>query len=384
MSLEIIAPSPGESITQVLLASWLVEDGSFVEKDTEIAEIESDKATLVVYAPLSGILHTRVAQGETVAVGAVIGTIDESQAGSVKTTPAKEKQKTVVEKNSNVDRGLHLTPLAKSMVEKDGIRDEMLKQLNKSKIRSTDLKQLHTTVEGRPLKRVKMSPLRIKLAERLVSVKNETAMLTTFNEIDMSRVISWRDAHKDAMTKKYGYTIGYISFFAKATAMAFSEFPHINASIDGEDIVYYEYADICIAVNTPKGLLAPAIRDVQKMGLIEIEGHIRDFSVRAKENKIQLDELRGGTFTISNGGTYGSLLSTPIINPPQSAILGMHKIEERPVAVNGKVEIHPMMYIALSYDHRLIDGKESVGFVMKVKEYLEHPELLFGGSELYS
>jgi 2-oxoglutarate dehydrogenase E2 component (dihydrolipoamide succinyltransferase) len=211
----------------------------------------------------------------------------------------------------------------------------------------------------------------MKLAERLVSVKNETAMLTTFNEVDMSAVIAYRNEHKKELEAQYGFNAGFISFFAKAAALAFREFPQINAAIDGDEIVYYDYADICIAVDTPKGLLAPAIRDVQQLSLMEIESHIRDFGKRAKENKIRIDELRGGTFTITNGGTFGSLLSTPIINPPQSAILGLHKIQERPVAINGKIEIRPMMYIALSYDHRLIDGKESVGFVMKVKEGVE-------------
>lgn len=369
----IPAPAPGESITEVLLAAWLVADGGAIAKDGEIAEIESDKATLVVYAPESGILRHQVAEGETVAVGSTIAFLEPGKVGiSVSEKAEKPHQET----SEKVKEPFRMTPLARSYAEAEKIAPEVIRNLNKDLVRIGDLRNrassvAHKNSDARPLRRVKMSPLRQKLAERLVSVKNETAMLTTFNEVDMSRVVAYRRDHRQENEAAYGFNIGFISFFAQAAALAFAEFPQINASIDGEDIVYYDYSDICIAVSTPKGLMAPAIRDVQLLDLPAIEGRIRDFSVRAAENRITMDELRGGTFTISNGGTYGSMMSTPIINPPQSAILGLHRIADRPVAVGGKVEIRPMMYIALSYDHRLIDGRESVGFVMKVKEWVE-------------
>jgi 2-oxoglutarate dehydrogenase E2 component (dihydrolipoamide succinyltransferase) len=390
MIIEIKAPSPGESITQVLLASWLVEDNSFVEKDAEIAEIESDKATLVVYATSAGSVHQIVKAGETIDVGVVIATIDvaavqneKQKSSEIKTPTTALNTEVSIKPSVEIPEGLHITPLARQLINQQNIPAERLMKLHKTRITRTDINQMiqgrDTSMNddpGRSFDRIKMSPLRRKLAERLVSVKNETAMLTTFNEVNMSAITDIRKNYGERFTKKHGYNIGFISFFAKAAGLGFAAFPQINACIDGEDILYYHYADICIAVSTPKGLLAPAIRNVQDMGLAEIEHQIRDFAARAKENRITLEELNGGTFTISNGGTFGSMLSTPIINPPQSAILGMHKIQERPIAIEGKVVIQPMMYIALSYDHRLIDGKESVGFVVRIKELLENPLLM--------
>jgi len=388
MLIEIKAPSPGESITQVTLASWLAEDGAWVMQDAEIAEIESDKATLMIFAPASGQLKIQVEAGATVDVGTVLGAIDDSvvnpgtSGGKVQKTQSAvhtEEIKTSGLQETPEVSALHLTPLARHMAESEHIPAEQLKAIHKDKISRKDVLQLMNTEKKtagattRPHERVKMSPLRLKLAERLVSVKNETAMLTTFNEVDMSAIMDLRKQYGERYKARYGNNIGFISFFVMAAQRAFEDYPKINAAIDGDEIIYYKYADICIAVSTPKGLLAPAIRDVQELNLSQIDQAIRDFGVRAQTNKITLEELRGGTFTITNGGTFGSMLSTPLINPPQSAILGMHKIEERPVAINGKVEVRPMMYIALSYDHRLIDGKESVGFVVKVKEYLEHP-----------
>lgn len=394
--IEIKAPSPGESITEVSLASWLVEDGAWVDQDAEIAEIESDKATLMIFAPAAGKLSISVASGTTVEVGAVLGTIDPSvehsgtlskpvtpKTGEPSQTPAGSDIPPVTEEGK-----ISITPLARQIARTEHLPSEQLNALGKKKILRRDVIDLlsaehkqPSSASGRPEERVKMSPLRKKLAERLVSVKNETAMLTTFNEVDMSAIVQLRKQYGEAYHTKYGGKISFISFFALAARLAIEEFPQINASIDGEEIVYYNYADICIAVSTPKGLLAPAIRNVQDLSLPEIDQCIRDFGQRAQTNRISLEELRGGTFTITNGGTFGSLLSTPIINPPQSAILGMHKIQDRPVAADGKVEIHPMMYIALSYDHRLIDGKESVGFMVRVKELLEHPLEMSGGQQ---
>lgn len=385
MAVEIKAPSPGESIAQVVLASWLVADGALVALDAEIAEIESDKATLMVFAPIAGILKITVPAGTTVNVGEVIGRIDAHEAATTKvietkTGVSKERIMPASEVAVVLDTTLHITPLAKKIVHMEHVSNAQLQALSKSRIKKADVDQLLHPVanpsmakDSRPTHRIKMSPLRLKLAERLVSVRNETAMLTTFNEVDMSAIMELRKQYGEAYKTRYGGNIGFLSFFVMAVQRAFAEFPVINASIEGDEIVHHDYADICIAVSTPKGLLAPAIRDVQQLSLVQIDQHIRDFGARALHNKITLDELRGGTFTITNGGTFGSMMSTPLINPPQSAILGMHKISDRAVALDGKVVIRPMMYIALSYDHRLIDGKESVGFIVKVKEYLEHP-----------
>jgi 2-oxoglutarate dehydrogenase E2 component (dihydrolipoamide succinyltransferase) len=384
MITEIKAPNPGESITEVLLASWLAENGSMVEKDAEIAEIESDKATLVVYAPAAGRLNILVEAGQTVDVGAVLATLDTSVAPENSGTPIKKGSHSPEQhvQHDPAPAKTYITPLAKNIIKNEGIPEEKLGALHKKRITSRDIQELSASPARRqkaerPEKRVHMSPLRQKIAGRLVSVKNETAMLTTFNEVDMTAVMHMRKKYGEAFFAKHGVKLGLIGFFVKATAIALKENPVINARLEGEEIVFPDYQDICIAVSTPKGLLAPVIRDAGDLSLPETEAAIRDFASRAGENKITLDELRGGTFTISNGGVFGSLLSTPIINPPQSAILGMHKIQDRPVAENGAVAIKPMMYVALSYDHRLIDGKESVGFLIRVRQLVEDPEQMF-------
>jgi 2-oxoglutarate dehydrogenase E2 component (dihydrolipoamide succinyltransferase) len=390
MLIEIIAPSPGESIAQVVLASWLAAEGVWVKMDAEVAEIESDKATLMIFAPASGVLKTNVPAGSTINVGAVIGWID-ADAQPELTSPKEtvKKNPSIAGTTSNAQKHtLHLTPLAKQVAAIEKISADQLIAIEKEKITKADVELLlqkpsdaQNPKANRPVRRIKMSPLRQKLAERLVSVKNETAMLTTFNEVDMSEIANLRKQYGDQYKALHGNNISFLSFFVMAAQRAFSEFPQINAAIDGDEIIYHDYADICLAVSTPKGLMAPAIRDVQQLSLAQIDHCIRDFGLRAQTNKITLDELHGGTFTITNGGTFGSMLSTPLINPPQSAILGMHKIEDRPVVIQGKIAIRPMMYIALSYDHRLIDGKESVGFLVRVKEYLENPLSLNPGGQ---
>jgi len=423
MIIEIKVPSPGESITQVQLASWLVEDGAFVEKDAEVAEIDSDKATLSLSAAESGKIKILVQAGETVDVGAIVATIDSDAQGESKPVAKHPKPEIVVPelKNPEVEKeaeiskmevrrpetketvestGIHISPLAKKLLEANSFSESDLvdfyKRLRISKedvVRFLeDKKNFQTPVVNtttikswggsRTIDRKKMTTLRLKLAERLVAVKNETAMLTTFNEVNMTPIMDIRKKYKDAFKEKHGASLGFMSFFTKAVTEALQHFPQVNAQIDGDEIVLHDYADIGIAVSAPKGLMVPVIRNAETLSLAEIENQIRDLATKARNSKLTIDEMTGGTFTITNGGVFGSMLSTPIINPPQSAILGMHNIVERPVAVNGKVEIHPIMYVALSYDHRIIDGSESVSFLMKVKEMLEDPaKMLFGGSD---
>ncbi len=405
MIAEVNIPSPGESITQVVIAGWLAADGDIVSKDQEILEIDSDKATLAINAPESGKLKILIAEGETADVGALVARIDTSfaalpAAGKPGTAPdaAVELKKTpsveVTEKEPatapQTESMLNLSPLARKMMAENNIQaDEFADFFRKFRAGREDVefflqnrnnisepsRQTSTNTQSseRQTVRQKMSPLRLKLSERLVAVKNQTAMLTTFNEINMSPVMDLRNRHKEAFQKKHGVSLGFMSFFTKAAAMALREFPQVNAMIDGDSVVVHHYADIGIAVSTPKGLMVPVIRNAEAMSFAEIELKIKELAGKARDKKISPDELSGGTFTITNGGVFGSLLSTPIINPPQSAILGMHNIVERPVAVNGKVEIHPMMYVALSYDHRIIDGRESVGFLVMVKRLLENP-----------
>ncbi len=418
MIIEIKVPSPGESITQVQLASWLVEDGAFVERDTEVAEIDSDKATLSLSAAESGQIKILVPAGETVDVNSVVATIDTGVEGVTKPVEkaakpevaAPETKKPEPEKKAEPPKaekpeiakstGIHISPLAKKLLEANNLSESDLlgfyKRLRVSKDDVVqfldDQKNISTTSAGisssaswggtRDLERKKMTTLRLKLAERLVSVKNETAMLTTFNEVNMTPINEIRRKYKDAFKEKYGISLGFMSFFTKAVTEALQHFPQVNAQIDGSEIVLHNYADIGIAVSAPKGLMVPVIRNAETLSLAQIENQIRDRATKARNGKLTIDEMTGGTFTITNGGVFGSMLSTPIINPPQSAILGMHNIVERPIAVNGKVEIHPIMYVALSYDHRIIDGRESVSFLVKVKEMLESPaKMLFGGDD---
>ena len=416
MKIEIKVPSPGESISEVQLAAWLVEDGQQVEKDQDIVEIDSDKATLSVAAEADGKITFRAAEGDTIEVGSVMAIIDTEAAGS---KPAKEKTETkpkaeakpepaektksdlpaVKEEKAVVD--LTLSPLARKMMQETGATEKELFDFFKSyRIGKKDVAFFLENKEkapvsdtpvaanitswpgGRETEPQKMSMLRKKLAQRLVSVKNETAMLTTFNEVDMTAIMEIRKKFKEKFKEKFGVSLGFMSFFTKAVTEAIRIFPRVNAQFSEEEIVQFNYVDISIAVSAPKGLVVPVVRNAEMMSLAEIESAIKTLAVKARENKITLEDMQGGTFTITNGGVFGSMMSTPIINPPQSAILGMHNIVERPVAVNGKVEIHPMMYVALSYDHRVIDGRESVSFLVKVKEMLEQPErMLFGAND---
>ncbi len=382
MKTDIKVPEAGESITQVELARWLVEDGSFVEKDQEIAEIDSDKATLTINAEESGKIKIKENEGSTVKPGQVIGQIDTSVKGRKEEENKKEKEK------SEDGRGREVTfsPQAKKLLDQLDIDPPPLSRPDSKRIRKKDvLAAIASKPTGsgeRKVERIRMSTLRKKVAERLVSVRNQTAMLTTFNEADMTAVIDLRKRYKEAFSEKYGFKLGFMSFFVKAVTVSIPYFPQVNGYIDDDHIVVPEYADVGIAVSTPRGLMVPVIRGADDMPLVELERKINEMAEKARNNKISIEELSGGTISITNGGVFGSMLSTPILNPPQSAILGMHNIIERPVAIGGKVVIRPMMYLALSYDHRVIDGKESVGFLVKVKELIENPaRMLTGGRD---
>ena len=401
--LEMKVPSPGESISEVEIAAWLVSEGDYVEKDQAIAEVDSDKATLELPAEESGTIQFKAEEGDVVQVGQVVCVIDTS-AKAPETAPVTEAKKEVVESpiieketakpeavKSTYATGVPSPAAAKIMSEnnvqsgqvsgtgKDGriLKSDVLNALSGGiEMPSTD-----SWSGSREVSREKLSMLRRKIAERLVSVKNETAMLTTFNEIDMKPIMDLRKKYKEAFAKKHEVNLGFMSFFTKAVTEALQIYPSVNAQIDGKEIILHEYADIGIAVSSPKGLMVPVVRNAESMSLAEIEREIKRLAIKARDGKITPDEMTGGTFTITNGGVFGSMLSTPIINPPQSAILGMHNIVERPVAINGQVEIRPIMYLALSYDHRIIDGKESVSFLVKVKEMLENPDKMIFGSK---
>jgi len=380
MLLEMKVPSPGESISEVEIASWLVEDGDYVEKDQSIAEIDSDKATLELPAEESGIIKILVEDGETIAVGDTVCTIDTSTKGFKKENKPKKdapKIQTSEKLESESVKNIKYTPLASAMINDMDIVSENFKGTGPSgKITKSDVLALSdkNTPLGRRAKiSKKMSTLRRKIASRLVAVKNETAMLTTFNEIDMSAIFEIRDKYKDRFKLKHEVGLGFMSFFTKAVTTALIEYKDVNAMINGDEIIHHNYTDIGIAVSAPKGLMVPVIRNAEIMNFQQIELEIKRLALKARDGNITIDEMLGGTFTITNGGVFGSMLSTPIINPPQSAILGMHNIIERPMVVDGIIKVRPMMYVALSYDHRVIDGRESVGFLVKVKEYLEHP-----------
>ncbi len=409
--LEMKVPSPGESISEVEIAQWLVADGDYVEKDQAIAEVDSDKATLELPAEESGIITLKAEEGEVVKVGQVVCLIDTSaKAPEGTAAPKKEEKAEVVaetkteavkapapnpdpvKKENNYAAGTPSVAASKMMAEQ-GIKATQVNATGKDgRITKQDVVAAMSAgfsaaaVLGwggtRDQNREKMSMLRRKIAERLVSVKNETAMLTTFNEVDMKPIMDLRAKYKDAFAKHHEVNLGFMSFFTKAVTEALNLFPAVNAQIDGNEMIFHDYADIGIAVSSPKGLMVPVVRNAEQMSLADIEREIKRLAIKARDGKITPDEMTGGTFTITNGGVFGSMLSTPIINPPQSAILGMHNIVERPVAINGQVEIRPIMYVALSYDHRIIDGKESVGFLVKVKEMLENPErMLFGAKD---
>jgi 2-oxoglutarate dehydrogenase E2 component (dihydrolipoamide succinyltransferase) len=378
MTIEIKVPSPGESITQVQLVKWLIADGEEVEKDQEVVEIDSDKASFPIAAPDDGVIKILVEEGETIAVGTVIATLEPGI--------LKEKKQPVIKTETPAPaatREVPVSPLAEKLLKESKVTKEEItsfsgdKRITKKEIalflRSKKEKQVEKKQPSRETERKKLSTLRLKVAERLVSVKNETAMLTTFNEANMRAVLDIKKRYNDSFKEKFGVGIGIISFFTKAVTLALKNYPQVNSMIDGEEQLSFNYVDIGIAVSAPKGLVVPVIRNAEMLSLAEIELKIKELAGRARENRITIDEMQGGTFTISNGGVFGSLLSTPILNPPQSAILGLHKIMDRPIAVDGRVEIHPMMYLALSYDHRIIDGRESVGFLVKIKEFIEDP-----------
>ena len=389
MVLEMKVPSPGESITEVEIAQWLIADGDYVEKDQAIAEVDSDKATLELPAEVSGTITLKAEEGDTIEVGAVVCLIDTEGKPSEKNTSNKSKeepnQQAVEQKHNETSKdetyatGMP-SPSAKKISEEKGLDLNQIKGTGRGgRIIKEDVikgvPSMGTSSEdgSRLDKREKLSMLRRKVAERLVSVKNETAMLTTFNEADMSSIFDLRKKYKEKFEKKHGVGLGFMSFFTKAVVRALNLFPDVNSMIDGDHKISYEYCDISVAVSGPKGLMVPVVRNAELLSFSEIESEIKRLAIRARDGEITVDDMTGGTFTISNGGVFGSMLSTPIINPPQSGILGMHNIIQRPVAVDGKVEIRPMMYLALSYDHRIIDGKESVGFLVAVKEALENP-----------
>jgi 2-oxoglutarate dehydrogenase E2 component (dihydrolipoamide succinyltransferase) len=404
---ELKVPSPGESITEVVIAKWVRNTGDVVEKDEVLAEVDSDKATLTLNAEESGKIEVLAAEGDTVKVGQVVVKIDtsfkpeakkETPKAETKVEAKKEEVKAVtssgVEKASDTyATGTPSVSAAKIMAEnnikpgqlngtgKDGriTKQDVLAALSNGLPTAVDVLS-NSWKGGRDKDRVKMTSLRKTVAKRLVAVKNETAMLTTFNEVDMSAIYAIRAKYKDKFKEVYGTNVGFMSFFTKAVTEALYHYPAVNGMIDGEEIVYNKYCDIGIAVSAPKGLMVPVLRNAELMSIAQIEGGIKDLAVKARDGKLTIEDMTGGTFTITNGGVFGSMMSTPIINPPQSAILGMHNVVDRPMAVNGQVVIRPMMYIALSYDHRIIDGRESVGFLVKVKEMLENPtRMLFGG-----
>ncbi|MAX05247.1 MAG: dihydrolipoyllysine-residue succinyltransferase [Flavobacteriales bacterium] len=390
MLLEMKVPSPGESISEVEIAQWIVEDGDFVEKDQSIAEIDSDKATLELPAEESGTIKIVVEEGVTVAVGDIVCIIDTSKKGKrevIKQEP-ENLSHTPVETHVDLDNQ-KATPLASAMINDMEISSNDLKGTGQlGKITKSDVLAISNegrVSELRATSRKKMSTLRRKIADRLVSVKNETAMLTTFNEVDMSAIFQIRKQYKDKFKQKNDVGLGFMSFFTKAVTIALMEYKDVNAMLDQDEIIHHNYTDIGIAVSAPKGLMVPVLRNAELMNFQEIELEIKRLAIKAREGKLKINEMLGGTFTITNGGVFGSMLSTPIINPPQSAILGMHNILERPVVVNGEIKIKPIMYVALSYDHRVIDGKESVGFLVRVKECLEDPinQLMGGNAKTY-
>ncbi len=411
MALEMKVPSPGESISEVEIAEWLVQDGDYVEKDQAIAEVDSDKATLELPAEASGIITLKAEEGDVVEVGEVVCLIDtdaeapsssskkeeqeESESKEETTSEDKKEEKTATQEDSSSKEEKKETyasgtpsPAAKKTLDEKGINPKDVKGTGRDgRITKEDAVQakgkpsMGTPGSGkRSESRSKMSMLRRKVAERLVSAKNETAMLTTFNEANMKPIFDLRKQYKEEFKEKHGVSLGFMSFFTLAVVRALDKFPSVNSMIDGKEMITYDYKDISIAVSGPKGLMVPVMRNAENLSFRGVEQEVKRLATRARDGKITVDEMTGGTFTISNGGVFGSMMSTPIINPPQSGILGMHNIVERPMAVDGKVVILPMMYLALSYDHRIIDGRESVGFLVEIKEALENPvELLMDG-----
>ncbi|MBC8032925.1 MAG: 2-oxoglutarate dehydrogenase complex dihydrolipoyllysine-residue succinyltransferase [Chitinophagaceae bacterium] len=403
MAIDIKVPAVGESISEVTLVKWLKKDGEYVERDEVIAELESEKATFEVNAEQAGILKTVGKENDTLKIGDTLAQIDEAAArpeGKAPVATATENKPEEVKKEAapaasnapvtQVPNDLKASPVASAIIADKKIDPSSITPSGTGgKILKNDvLDALNNPgrIPGKPLfgreaKREKMSNLRKTVSRRLVEAKNTTAMLTTFNEVDMSRIMELRTKYKEGFNKKHGVNLGFMSFFTKAVCFALQEWRAVNAYIDGDEIIYHEYCDISISVSAPKGLVVPVIRNAESLSMAEIEKKVVELATKAKENKLTMEEMQGGTFTITNGGVFGSLMSTPIINIPQSAILGMHKIQERPIAINGQVVIKPMMYLALSYDHRIIDGRESVSFLVRVKELLENPDLLLFGKD---
>ena len=398
MILEMKVPSPGESIKEVEIATWLVKDGDYVEKDQAIAEVDSDKATLELPAEASGIITLKAEEGDAVAVGAVVCLID---TGAAKpdggAAPAKEEAKVVEAPKAEAPKAAPVaektyatqapSPAAKKILEEKNIEPSEIVGTGKDgRITKDDavnaVPSMGTPTGGnRGSERTKLSMLRRKVAERLVAAKNETAMLTTFNEVDMTAIYALRDQYKEEFKAKHGLGLGFMSFFTKAVTRALHLYPDVNSMIDGQEKISFDFCDISVAVSGPKGLMVPVMRNAETLSFRGVEAEIKRLAIRARDGQITVDEMTGGTFTISNGGVFGSMLSTPIINPPQSGILGMHNVVERAIVKNGQIVIAPVMYVALSYDHRIIDGRESVGFLVAVKEALENPaELLMGGN----
>lgn len=412
--IEIRVPSVGESITEVTVASLLVEDGATVSINDALCELESDKATFEVYAEQAGQIKFAVEPDQDIAVGALVCTIDTAVTTSkngatiaAKTEAKKVEVASITQASTAISPTYatgHPSPAAAKLMAENGLtakqvdgtgvdgritKEDVLNYLNKQKATpaksaqptppSVVSKSVASILEERGERREKMSRIRKTISRRLLNAKNNTAMLTTFNEVDLTEIIRLRKLYKEAFKEKYGVSLGFMSFFSKAVATALLEFPNINAYIDGDHIQYHDYVDISVAVSSPKGLVVPVVRNVEQLSLQQIESKIKELAIKGRDGKLTMAEMTGGTFTISNGGVFGSLMSTPIINPPQSAILGMHKIQERPMAINGQVEVRPMMYLALSYDHRIVDGKGAVTFLVRIKELLEEPAKLFLG-----
>ncbi len=404
--IEIKVPTVGESISEVTLVKWLKKDGDYVERDEVIAELESEKATFEVNAEQAGVLKTVGGEGDTLKIGDVVAQIDETAAKPASTAPMEtpkpasetvpkreekpQAQQTTSAPVTSIPADVKATPVASAMIADKKVDPKSIQASGPNgKILKDDVlealsnpgRKPGTAAFGREERREKMSNLRKTVSRRLVEAKNTTAMLTTFNEVDMSKIMAIRTANKDKFKEAHGVNLGFMSFFAKAVCFALQEWPAVNAYIDADNIVYHDYCDISIAVSAPKGLVVPVIRNAESLSMAEIEKKVVELATKAKESKLTMEEMQGGTFTITNGGVFGSLMSTPIINIPQSAILGMHKIQERPMVVDGQVVVRPMMYLALSYDHRIIDGRESVSFLVRVKELLENPELLLFGKD---
>lgn len=396
--IDIKVPAVGESISEVTLLKWTKKDGQYVERDEVIAEVESEKATFEVNAEKAGLLKTLTNEGDTILIGSVFAQIDETapkpegEPVAEKPVEKKEEKKPEVLAAKPSTENIKATPVASAIITDKNIDTKTIEPSGANgKIMKSDVLEalnnpgkkafIGAELNTRNVRKEKMSNLRKTISKRLVEAKNTTAMLTTFNEVDMGPIMEIRAKHKDKFKEKHGVNLGFMSFFAKACAIALSEWPAVNAYINGDELIYHDYADISIAVSTPRGLTVPVMRNVESMSMADVEKSVGVLAAKARDSKLTAEDLTGGTFTITNGGVFGSLLSTPIINIPQSAILGMHKIQDRPMAVNGKVEIRPMMYLALSYDHRIIDGRESVSFLVRVKELLENPALLLMGKD---